>query len=264
MTGRTTLRTMKRHAVMMGAALLVAGATGRTAYASDLYGSRLSMEKQHAVAVELDYSFARTASQVEQVVASGGLTEVVPNADFTFSGVSFPYAQPAIRDFVQRLASEYHLATGAVLVVTSLTRPLSQQPENASPLSVHPAGMAVDLRIPATVAARSWLAQRLLTLEEAGVLDVTLERRPAHLHIAVFPGAFEAWAAQRASIEAQGTAQRTVRVVAREVRAEAPRTSQASAEWLFAALAGGMLVSFVVAVSRRSAQVCAQLRIRRR
>jgi hypothetical protein len=259
----TTLRSMKRYGVIV-AALLVAGATGRTAEASDLYGSRLSMEKQHSVAVDLDYTFAQTASQVESDVAKGELEPVTPNADFEMVGVSFPYAQPEVRQFIERLAAEYHAATGFMLVVTSLTRPVSQQPSNASPLSVHPAGMAVDLRIPSNRVARNWLSQRLLDLEEVAVLDVTLERKPPHLHVAVFPAAFAEYAARQDSSVARRVARRTIHIVAAEVQAETQRASHASAEWLFAALSGGMLLSFVAAAIRRRAAQPARLRIRRR
>lgn len=254
---------MKRHAFLV-AALLVAGAAGQPALASDLFGSRLSMEKQHAVAVDLDYDFARNASQVAKVVASGELEKVLPNGDFELIGVSFPYAQPEVRRFVERLAAEFHAATGQLLVVTSLTRPLSEQPSNASPLSVHPAGMAVDLRIPASRKALAWLSQRLLDLETLGTLDVTLERKPAHLHVAVYPAAFEAYAAHQDSLVAERNAQRAIRVVAQDVAAPVAATSHASGDWLFAAITGGMLLSFVVALTRNSAKAFARLKIRRR
>lgn len=253
---------MKRHAFFV-AALLVAGAAGHPALASDLFGSRLSMEKQHAVAVDLDYNFARNASQVAEVVARGKLEKVVPNGDFALSGVSFPYAQPEVRAFVERLGAEFHAATGQVLVVTSLTRPISEQPRNASPLSVHPAGMAVDLRIPSSRKALAWLSQRLLDLETLGTLDVTLERKPAHLHVAVYPAAFANYAARTDSIQAARIAQRTVRVVAQKVTAPVV-ANHASGSWLFAAVTAGMLLSFVVAISRRSAKAFAELKIRRR
>lgn len=253
---------MKRASIVV-AGLLVAGSAGRPALASDLYGSRLSMEKQHAVAVDLDYDFARNASQLARVVASGELEKVVPNGDFAFSGVSFPYAQPEVRTFVERLAAEFHIATGQVLVVTSLTRPISEQPRNASPLSVHPAGMAVDLRIPSSRKARAWLSQRLLDLETLGTLDVTLERKPPHLHVAVYPAAFAEYAAKMDSLEATRIAQRAIRVVARKLTAPAS-ANQASGTWLFAAVTAGMLLSLVVAFSRRSAKAFAELKIRRR
>ena len=256
---------MKRHAFIV-AALLVAGAAGRPAIASDLVGSKFSMEKQHSVAVDLEYDFALTASELAEVVATGDLEEVVPNGDFEFSGVSFPFAQPEIRAFIERLASEYHAATGLLLVVTSLTRPVSEQPSNASPLSVHPAGMAVDLRIPSDGKARSWLSQRLLDFETLGVLDVTLERRPPHYHVAVYPNQFlETEAPRQDSVVAQRNAQRAIRVVANDVPVTAPAANHASANWLFAAITAGMLLSLAVAAFRRkSSKALAQLKIRRR
>src|SRR6476659_3787085 len=98
--------------------------TARAAMASELAGSPASMVHQHAVAVEEDYSFLRTPADVRHMVDAGKLVPVKPAAD-------------------------YHAATGSRLVVTSLTRPLDKQPANAHALSVHPAGMAVDLRVPA-------------------------------------------------------------------------------------------------------------------
>jgi len=108
-------------------------------------------------------------------------------ADFVLRDVSFPFARPEVKWFVERLAAEYVRANGAELVVTSLTRPLSKQPPNAHALSVHPTGMAVDFRVPPTDSARAWLERTLLALEAKGVLDVTREQHPAHYHVAVFP-----------------------------------------------------------------------------
>src|SRR5690606_4402484 len=78
------------------------------------------------------------------------------------------------------------------LVVTSLTRPASSQPRNSHALSVHPTGMAVDLRISQRAASREWLENTLLSLEADGLLDVTRERNPPHYHVALFPEAYMA------------------------------------------------------------------------
>ncbi|MFN2239759.1 MAG: LysM peptidoglycan-binding domain-containing protein, partial [Thermoanaerobaculia bacterium] len=75
-------------------------------------------------------------------------------------------------------------------VVTSITRPTSEQPRNASPYSVHPTGMALDLRIPAKGSCRKYLESRLLRLERDNVLDATRENRPPHYHIALNPTAY--------------------------------------------------------------------------
>src|SRR5690606_3171723 len=67
------------------------------------------------------------------------------------------------------------------------------QPANAHRLSVHPAGMAIDMRVPARASVREWLQETLLELERAGVLDVTREYRPPHYHVALYPAEYRAY-----------------------------------------------------------------------
>jgi hypothetical protein len=100
---------------------------------------------------------------------------------------------PEVKLFLERLGKQYREANGSPLVVTSLVRPSSEQPRNAHELSVHPAGMAVDFRVPSNAKARAWLESALLQLENRGVLDVTRERFPPHYHVAVFPVAYAAY-----------------------------------------------------------------------
>jgi hypothetical protein len=172
------------------------------ARADSLLGSPSSMVHQHEVAVEEAYSFLRTPTDVRKLATVGALVQVTENENLALSKVSYPFARPEVRDFVERFAASYRDATGSRLVVTSLTRPTSAQPANAHKLSVHPAGMAVDLRIPADAEARAFVERSLLAMEHAGVLDVTRERSPAHYHIAVFAEKFEPYAARQDSIAA--------------------------------------------------------------
>jgi hypothetical protein len=160
-----------------------------------LRGSISSVVRQHQVAKRNDFTFLRTSKQVREFVREERLEKVVSSKNVQVANVSFPYARPAVVLFVERLGAQYYAATGQRLVVTSLTRPISRQPSNASELSVHPAGMAVDLRIPKSPAARRWLERTLLELEDKVVLDVTKERKPAHYHIAVFPKQYERYVA---------------------------------------------------------------------
>ena len=97
--------------------------------------------------------------------------------------VSFQVARPEVRLFVERLAAQYRRACGERLVV-------SNQPGNASDRSVHPTGMALDLRRPPTGRCGTWLQSTLLSLERARVLETTLERLPPHFYVAVFPTAY--------------------------------------------------------------------------
>lgn len=176
--------------------------------ADGLAGSPSSMAQQHQVAVKEDYSFLRSEKDVRKLATAGALVPIVENENLALSKVSYPFARPEVRDFVERFAAQYRDSTGARLVVTSLTRPSSAQPRNAHKLSVHPAGMAVDLRIPADPAARAFIERSLLAMEKAGVLDVTRERSPAHYHIAVFAEPYAPYAARQDSIAAVENARR--------------------------------------------------------
>ena len=165
------------------------------AQAQTLRGSRASVSRQNHVAKAHDYTFLRTSSDVSRFVNRGYLVPVTGNSNYELAGVSFPYARPQVRIFVQRLSAQYRAACGERLVVTSLTRPQSRQPRNASSQSVHPTGMAIDLRISDRRSCRSWLEETLLSLERRGVLDATRERRPPHYHIALFPRQYDAYVA---------------------------------------------------------------------
>lgn len=177
--------------------LLVLAASTAPVSAQSLRGSAASVRKQHRVAVQHDYSFLTSAAQVRKFAANGYLVRVPGNANYELHGVSYPYARPAVKTFVERLAQQYRSACGEKLVVTSLTRPTSKQPRNASDQSVHPAGMAADLRISNSSKCRSWLERVLLSLEGKGVLEATHEHYPAHYHVAVFPNPYLAYIGRR-------------------------------------------------------------------
>jgi hypothetical protein len=152
-----------------------------------LKGSQQSVSLQNKIAQDHQFSYLKTSTQVRRFVDQGLLVHCPGNSHYELAGVSFPYARPEVKLFIERLAAQYKNATGEKLVVTSLTRPISRQPRNASSHSVHPCGMAVDIRRSNSAAARRWLEQTLVTLEERGVIEATRERRPPHYHVAVFP-----------------------------------------------------------------------------
>lgn len=179
---------------------LLSAVVSNVAEASKLRGSASSMRHQHEVAIEDELTFLDSRAEVQRLVAAGGLEELAGNGDYSLSSVSFPYARPEVRVFVERLASRYRAATGEPLVVTSLTRPSSLQPRNAHELSVHPAGMAVDFRIPRGATGRAWMEKNLLALEHAGVLDVTREKNPPHYHVAVFSKEYRTWVQKADSV----------------------------------------------------------------
>jgi LysM repeat protein len=66
-------------------------------------------------------------------------------------------------------------------------RPKDRQPHNSHPLSVHPTGMAVDLRVSNSQRCRQWIEGALVGLEAKGVVEAARERNPPHYHVVVFP-----------------------------------------------------------------------------
>jgi len=164
-------------------------------HAQTLKGSRDSMQRQYQLAVRYGYSFLQNSQSVTKFVNDGYLVKVTGDRMTELHDVSYPYARPEVKMFIQRLSGQYFSSCGEKLTVTSLTRPLNKQPANAADDSVHPTGMAVDLRIPSVRKCRTWLENTLLSLEGTGVLDVTRERNPPHYHVAVYTKTYETYVA---------------------------------------------------------------------
>jgi LysM repeat protein len=186
---------MQRAVIVVAACAVLSGTTSALD-AQTLRGSPQAMQRQNRIALEHDYTFLQTSAQVRRFVDMGLLVHLPGNEDYVLASVSHAYARPAVKLFVERLAAQYRSACGERLVVTSLTRPVREQPRNASHLSVHPAGMAVDLRVSGRAACRSWLERTLMSLERQGVLDAIRENRPPHYHVALFPAAYTRYVAR--------------------------------------------------------------------
>lgn len=155
--------------------------------AQSLRGSVRSLDLQNQIARQHDFTYLRSTNHVKRFVNAGYLVPMTSSENVLVNRVSFPYTRPEVRLFIDRLGAQYRSACGERLVVTSLTRPSSRQPGNASPRSVHPTGMAVDLRRSGRASCRRWLEETLLYLEDRRVLEATRERRPPHYHVAIFP-----------------------------------------------------------------------------
>ncbi len=155
--------------------------------AQSLAGSKASMLRQSHQAHAHEYTYLRTSSQVRDFARRGLLVRLSGNSNYRVASASFPYARPEVKTFLERLGKQYRSACGERLVVTSLTRPTTRQPRNASPLSVHPTGMAVDLRRSARPACRAWLEKTLLRLEAKDVVEATKETHPPHYHVTRLP-----------------------------------------------------------------------------
>ncbi|HEX7091955.1 MAG TPA: DUF5715 family protein [Longimicrobiales bacterium] len=152
-----------------------------------LRGSPASLTRQNSQAKRHDYTYLERPEDVRRFVELGLLVPVEPSSAFELARVSFPYARPEVKLFLERLGRQYEAACGEKLVVTSLVRPVTRQPRNAADRSVHPTGMAIDLRRSHRRSCRRWLERVLLQLEGRRVLEATRERRPPHYHVALFP-----------------------------------------------------------------------------
>src|SRR5690348_16629714 len=137
---------MHRSRLRIAAALavVVLGIFSSASRAQSLHGSHRSVRYAYAYAHQHDLDLYQSASDVRRAVRDGDLVRLRSNGHYTLHRVSYPYVTPTTRTFVERLSGEYHQACGAPLEITSAVRPTRRQPANSSPLSVHPAGIALD------------------------------------------------------------------------------------------------------------------------
>ena len=180
------------------------------AEAQSLRGSLSSVRRMYRQAKNEGLYFYETPTGVRNAARKQRLVRLPSNRDVAIGPVRYPYVQPQTRTFLLRLGAQYRAACGEQLVVTSAARPATRQPANATRISVHPTGMAVDLRKPRGKCLR-WLRSTLLELEGAGVIEATEEYGPPHFHVAVFPTPYERYVEQRAR-ETRFAATRTYRV----------------------------------------------------
>jgi LysM repeat protein len=167
--------------------LAALGMGAAPAAAQSLQGSRPSIDRMYQQARNHDLTFYRTGTGVRGAARDGDLVRLSGNENYRLSGVSYPYALPSARMFVQRLGAQYRARCGERLVVTSAVRPTSLRLANSADRSVHPTGMGIDIRKPRGRDCLAWLRQTLLSLETQGVIEATEENRPPHFHVAIFP-----------------------------------------------------------------------------
>ncbi|MDP2651496.1 MAG: DUF5715 family protein, partial [bacterium] len=159
---------------------------GDAAEAQSLKGSPTSLDRQEQKAKEYGYAIFASAMMVREAIDKD-LYPVYSNGDFRFHKVDHPVARPEVKLFIGRLSRQYKKVCGDKLVVTGLTRPKDEPLPNSSDRSVHPAGMAVDVRIPPKRSCRRWLEDVVMHIESSGAIEATRENWPPHYHIAVFP-----------------------------------------------------------------------------
>jgi hypothetical protein len=173
-------------ALIAGTLALAASMFASSATAQTLRGSKGSVEKMYWFAVTHRMSFRQSPEAIDADAARGRLVQLGGSLDYELAGgVGWPYVTPETKRFVELFAEQYSAVCDGPLVLTSASRPLSRQPRNANKHSVHPAGIAIDLRRPPRGPCLDWTRQALMELERRGVVEATEERRPVHFHVAV-------------------------------------------------------------------------------
>ena len=180
----------RSHAIPLAVLLACAALVPPSAPAQSLRGSNSSINRMYFHAVDHGMYFYKTGSGLRKAAGSGRFVRLSTTANYRVVGASYPYVQESARLFVERLGRQYRQACGERLVVTSGARPQSMRLANSVDRSVHPTGMAVDLRKPARASCRTWLRNILLKLEGEGVVEATEEYSPPHFHVAVFPAPY--------------------------------------------------------------------------
>ena len=170
--------------LLVPAALLLGA---RTSGAQTLRGSPGAVDRTYREAKEHDLTFFRNPSSVRRAAREGTLVKMRGNRDYRVHQVTYPYVLPTTLTFVDRLAEQYRARCGEKMVVTSGVRPMTFRLSNSVEKSVHPAGMAVDIRKPRRAPCAAWLRETLLYLEGQGTIDATEERNPPHFHVAIYP-----------------------------------------------------------------------------
>ena len=174
----------RRIASLLGLPVALALAA-HPAAAQTLRGSRTAVDRAYSYALRRGLPFSRSRREVEREARDGQLVRLGGSADYRLRGVALPYVRPVTRTLLTELAARYREACGEQLVVTSAVRPTSVRLPNSVVKSVHPTGLAVDLRAPRG-RCRPWLREELLSMERRDLIDATEERHPAHFHVIVF------------------------------------------------------------------------------
>jgi nucleoid-associated protein YgaU len=182
--------------VLVAVSVLTSPASAqRVRFPSELRGSKESVQRMWDFAQDNRLAFFQTPREIGQAVADGRLVPLTGDSTYELSsGVGFAYATREARQFVLAFAPQYAAACGTPLVVTSAARPATLQPRNSNPYSVHPTGIAVDLRRPPAGPCQRWLRSALAELEDQGYVEATEEHRPVHVHVAILtaPGSIAA------------------------------------------------------------------------
>lgn len=163
----------------------IAALIPQLATAQSLRGSPESVDRMYYRAHAARLPFYETAEEVQAAAEEGDVALLWGNMDYAVVGTRVPYVRKETLRFIERLGAAHRQACGEPIIVTSGIRPTSRKLRNSHVKSVHPTGMAVDIR-KSPGNCRVWLRNALLGLEAQGLIEAIEENRPPHFHIAVY------------------------------------------------------------------------------
>ena len=150
-----------------------------------LRGSRPKVQGTFYNTVARGVTFYDGMDEARAAIAAGKFVPLYGDQYYATYRMTLAYATPEARTFIETLAPQFVEHCDEMMVVTSALRPKEKSPRNGSPWTVHPTGIAVDIRKPRNRACWTWLRQRLLDYQAEGIVDATEEFHPPHFHIAV-------------------------------------------------------------------------------
>lgn len=163
----------------------IAALIPQLAPAQSLRGSPASVDRMYYKAHAQDLTFFKSAEAVKAAARSGEVVLLTGNMDYAVVGTQVPYVRPETLRFIEALGAAHRQACGEPIIVTSGIRPTARRLRNSHEKTVHPTGMAVDIR-KSPGNCRVWLRNALLGLEAQGLIEAIEENRPPHFHIAVY------------------------------------------------------------------------------
>lgn len=147
-------------------------------------GCQTTSEQQLQYAKGRQLPLMTTVAQYQERIANGYFVPF--EGPYLHVLADRPYALPSTVAFVTEMSVAYNTAGCGKLVVRDALRLTTERPANGSIHSVHPAGMAVDIRVKYIKReCADWLRSYIRLKEVAGKVDGTHELEPEHLHVVV-------------------------------------------------------------------------------
>jgi hypothetical protein len=137
-------------------------------------GQVSSSEQQFRYAAERQIPFMATEAEYQSRVSTGYFVRL--ESPFMDVHARRPYALASTVAFMTEMSEAYYSFGCGRLTVKDALRLSAERPSNGSVYSVHPSGMAVDLRVrDIGEACENWMNSYLLEKEAEGRVDATRE-----------------------------------------------------------------------------------------